>query len=123
MRRIVFALILLPTALPAGAQTVGVRAGFGTARTVLASGIVFEPCMPDRDCAGLPTGSARSMTVGADLSISLAGEGLQVRVGAAYARKGGTASGRDADGDPLNGKLSLGYLQISSLLWLRAPVR
>ena len=123
MRRIVLALILLPTALPAAAQTVGVRAGFGSARTVLPDGIVFEPCMPDRDCAGLPTGSARSVTVGADLSVSLAGEGLQVRVGAAYARKGGTASGRDADGDPLNGKLSLGYLQISSLLWLRAPVR
>ena len=124
MRRIVLVLMLLPTALPAAAQmTVGVRAGLGSSSLAGPGNLGFEPCMPDRDCAGLPTDWAGSVTVGADLNVSLTDKALQIRVGAAYARKGGAASGRAAGGRPLNGKLSLGYLQISSLLRLRVPVR
>lgn len=121
MRAIVLALMLLPTALPAAAQTtLGVRAGLGSARLVLSDNVVFGPCPPDADCPGFATGSARSLTLGADVSVPLAGDAVEIRVGAAYSEKGGAASGRDADGNPLPRRALVG---LPSDLAAAAPSR
>lgn len=125
MRGIALVLILLPTTLPAAAQTIlGVRAGVGSARMVPGPGhVVFEPCRLGLECPGLANGSKRSFTFGADLSLPLWTGGFELRVGGAYSKKGGIGSGRDANGQTLKGELSIGYLQLSSLLRAVARAR
>ncbi len=124
MRRIVLALVLLPMALPAVAQTtLGLRAGLGSARMVVTDDVVFEPCLPDSDCSGSLTRSARAPTFGADLGVPLPPDGVEIRFGATYAVKGGAAIGRAANGEPLHGRVSPSYLQLSSLLRARTSGR
>ena len=112
--------ILLAVALPAAAQTtLGVRAGAGIARMDLDPGDeVFATCPPGEPCPGLPTDPAYSFTFGADLTVPLALE-YEIRVGGTYAVKGGAGLGSDANGEPLSGRLSVGYVQLSSLLGVR----
>lgn len=131
MRGIMLALMLLPPALPTAAQeTIGLRAGLGSAKMVLAEDVLIGGCPPSgppnetnpiEACPGLATGWAHSLTFGADLGVPL-GDYLDFRVGAALTEKGGAASGRAAGGGTLVGELSAGYLQISWLLRLRTRV-
>ena len=121
MRGMVLAsMSLLSLALPAAAQTtLGIRAGLGSASVPLGDIVVFEPCLPDVECPGFANGSVRGLTIGADLGFPLSGDVLDVRIGGAFAEKGGAGSGWDANGGPLKGTLSMSYLQFSSLLRAR----
>lgn len=123
--RLAIALVLLPTALPAAAQTtLGLRAGLGSARmVVMTDDVVYGPCPPNSDCPGFLTGSARALTFGADLGVQLPSDAVEIRVGATYAAKGGAAVGRTASGEPLRGRVSPSYLQLSSLLRARTSGR
>ena len=124
MRQIALALAFLAVAArPQFAQTtLGLRAGGGISKMVM-SDVVFEPCWPNLDCPGLLTESARALILGADLGVPLSLDGVEIRVGATYAVKGGTAVGRTANGEPLRGGVSPSYVQLSSLLRARTSGR
>ncbi len=123
MRPIVLVLILLPTMLPATAQTnVGVRVGVGNASLAVPGYIDSEPCPPESDCPGGATDPVRGLIFGADFDIpvSRSSGALALRIGAAYAEKGGAGSGYYAGGErDSGGTLSTSYLQFSVLLRAR----
>ncbi|MCY3700991.1 MAG: hypothetical protein OXH46_15335 [Gemmatimonadetes bacterium] len=112
---------LLAVALPAAAQTtLGMRAGVGIARMDLDPGDeLFAPCPPGETCPGFPSDPAYSFTFGADLTVPLAVDPYEIRVGGTYAVKGGAGSEHGANSDPISGRLSAGYFQLSSLLGAR----
>ncbi|MCY4399691.1 MAG: hypothetical protein OXE96_10185 [Gemmatimonadetes bacterium] len=122
MHRIVLVLILLPTTLPAAAQTtVGVRAGLGSAKMAVPGTVDFAPCPPETDCPSSATDPVRGLTFGADFDIPIFGPGgvFGLRFGAAYVEKGGAGSGYDAKGEPDSGTISTSYVQFSMLLRAR----
>ena len=120
MARIVLVLILFPTALSAAAQKdVGIRLGVGNASLAVPGYIDSDPCPPETDCPGGAADAVRGLILGADLDLPVPNSSgaLGLRIGAAYAQKGGAGSGRDADGEPdRGGTLSTSYLQFSALL-------
>lgn len=124
MRGIVLVSLILPaTAVPAAGQmAVGVRAGVGSAWMASPGGVDFEPCPHYMECPSSAEDAVLGFTFGADFDIpvSSSGDVLGLRVGAAYARKGGAASGYDAGGQPNSGSLSTRHLQFSLLLRARA---
>lgn len=120
---VLVSLIVSATAVPAAGQmAIAVRAGMGSAWMASPGGVSFEPCLPDRDCPSPADEAVRGLTFGADLDIPVSGSSdvLGLRIGAAYARKGGAGSGHDAGGQPDSGSLSTSYLQLSLLLRARA---
>ena len=123
MGRIVLVLILFPTALAAVAQKdFGVRLGVGNASLAVPGHIDSDPCPPETDCPAGATDAVRGLILGADLDLPVPNSSgaLGLRIGAAYAQKGGAGSGRDADGEPdRGGTLSTSYLQFSALLRAR----
>lgn len=126
LHRLLVVLILLPATLPAAAQTtVGVRAGFGSAKMAVPGGVAFAPCPPETDCPSSATDPVRGLTFGADFDIPLAGPGgaFGLRFGAAYVEKGGAGSGYDARGEPDSGTISTSYAQFSMLLRARTSGR
>ena len=122
MRRIVLvSLIVSATAVPAAGQmAIGVRAGVGSAWMASPRGVLFDCFRPD--CPSPADEAARGLTLGADLDIAVSSSSdvLGLRIGAAYAEKGGAGSGYDAGGRPDSGSLSTSYLQFSLLLRARA---
>ena len=123
MARIVLVLVLFPTALSAAAQKdIGVRLGVGNASLAVPGHIDSDPCPPETDCPAGATDAVRGLILGADLDLPVPNSSgaLGLRIGAAYAQKGGAGSGRDADGEPdRGGTLSTSYLQFSALLRAR----
>lgn len=123
MSRIVLVLILFPTALSATAQkNVGIRLGVGNASLAVPGYIDSDPCPPEADCLGGAADAVRGLILGADLDLPVPNSSgaLGLRIGAAYAQKGGAGSGRRADGEPdRGGTLSTSYLQFSALLRAR----
>ena len=126
MHRVVLVLILLPTTLPAAAQTtVGVRAGLGSAKMAVPGNVAFAPCPPETDCPSSATDPVRGLILGADydLPISDSASVFGFRFGAAYVEKGGTGSGYDAKGEPDSGTISMSYVQFSMLVRARTSGR
>lgn len=80
--------------------------------------IHYAPCFPDEDCPPDADDAVPGFTFGADFDIPVSDSGdlFGLRIGAAYAKKGGSASGGQPDG----GGLSTNHLQLSSLLRARA---
>ena len=124
MRTVVLSsVIVLATAAPAAGQiALGVRAGVGRAWMAIPRGVVFEPCLPDRDCPGAADEAVRGLTFGADFDIPIPYSSgvFGLRTGAAYTEKGGAGYGFDANLEPDSGTLSTSYLQFSMLLRVRA---
>ena len=126
LHRVLLVLILLPTTLPATAQTtVGVRAGLDSAKMAVPGGVAFAPCPPETDCPSSATDPVRGLTFGADFDIPISSPGgaFGLRFGAAYVEKGGAGSGYDARGEPDSGTISTSYVQLSMLLPARTSGR
>ena len=124
MRGIVLvSLILSATAVTAAGQmAIGVRAGVGSAWMASPGGVHFEPCPPDMECPYPADDAVRGFTFGADLDIPVSNSSdvLGLRIGAAYAKKGGAASRDDVGGQADSGSLSTSHLQFSLLLRAQA---
>ncbi len=123
MRGIVLFLMLLPTALPAAAQTtVGIRAGVGSAWLAVPR-FRSAPCPPDTHCPPAAPEAVRGLIFGADFDIPVSDSGgvFGLRIGAAYTEKGGAGFRYDANGETRQrgGTLSTSYLQFSILLRAR----
>lgn len=122
MRGIVLvSLIVSATAVPAAGQmAIGVRAGVGSAWMASPGGVLFDCFRPD--CPFPADEAVRGLTFGADFDVPVSDSGdvLGLRIGAAYARKGGAGSGYDAGGRPDSGSFSTSHLQFSLLLRARA---
>lgn len=126
MHRVVLVLILLPTTLPAAAQTtVGVRAGLGSAKMAVPGNVAFAPCPPEMDCPSSATDPVRGLILGADYDLPISGSSgvFGFRLGAAYVEKGGTGSGYDAKGEPDSGTILMSYVQFSMLVRARTSGR
>ncbi len=81
--------------------------------------VYFAPCPPGVTCPGFPNDPAGSFTFGADLTVPLAVDPYEVRIGGSYAVKGGAGFEHGANPDPISGRLSAGYFQLSSFLGAR----
>ncbi|MDE0132202.1 MAG: hypothetical protein OXQ32_08085 [bacterium] len=115
--------MLLPTVLPAAAQTtVGIRAGVGSAWLAVPR-FRSAPCPPETHCPPAAPEAVRGLIFGGDLDIPVSDSSgvFGLRIGTAYAEKGGAGFRYDANGETRQrgGTLSTSYLQFSMLLRAR----
>ena len=90
MRGIVLFLMLLPTVLPAAAQTtVGIRAGVGSAWLAVPR-FRSAPCPPETHCPPAAPEAVRGLIFGGDLDIPVSDSSgvFGLRIGTAYAERG-----------------------------------
>lgn len=127
MRNLALLLVIALSAAPpaAGQTTLGVRAGVGSAWMGTLGNVDFSPCPPDTDCPAAADSAVWGLTLGVDfdISVSKTSDMVGIRFGAAYTEKGGAGHGYDAKHEPDSGTISMGYLQFSALLRVRASNR